>query len=111
MDPIIVTLITGGVSLLAALTALVKQKTDNLKIRAAREDTKVQRDAEFKEIRDKVLEHGFKITTLEGTQVHHLQLFEDLRTQVSTLTVTVAELNATMRNFLEKMAHGGANER
>lgn len=92
-------LIAAIVGILTALTALIKQITDNIKIKTARLETAKTRDRDTADLRDQVLKNTFDITALKDNQVHHVQLLEDLRDQVSALNISMATYNANLTNM------------
>lgn len=96
MTPALITAIVGT---LTALAALIKQISDNIKIKTARLETAKIRDEDSQKLHDQVLRNTFDITALKDNQVHHVQLLEDLRDQVTALNVSMASYNANMVNL------------
>lgn len=67
--------------------------------------TKANRNAESKDIHDDILKLKFKVNALEGNNVHHQEVLDDLREQISILTTNIAKLSAQiemMCNSLKK---------
>lgn len=67
--------------------------------------TKANRNADSQKIHDDILKLGFRVSTLEGNNVHHEEVLNDLRDQISILTSNIAKLNAQiemMCNSLRK---------
>lgn len=93
------TLIAALVGLLTALATLIKQISDNIKIKTARLETAKMRNEDSQRLHDQVLRNTFDITALKDNQVHHVQLMEDLRDQVAALNVSMASYNANMTSL------------
>lgn len=93
------TLIAAIVGILTALATLIKQISDNIKIKTARLETAKMRDEDSQKLHDQVLRNTFDITALKDNQVHHVQLLEDLRDQVSALNISMATYNANLTNM------------
>lgn len=91
----------GGalIALVVALTALVKQITDILKIRSEREATKSERDGDSQSIHDTLLKHDFLITQLKDNQALTATVVDDLRDTCSQLNTSIAKLDVNVENL------------
>lgn len=94
-------LIAAIVAFLGSLTMLVKVYTDILKIKAQRAETATQRDADSKELHDKVLAQGFLIQQLKDSQALQATVVDDLRDQCSTLNSNIVKLDVNVANLTE----------
>lgn len=74
------------------------------KIGSERKNTAEERDREFREIHDKLLEYQFQITALKGTSEKHDTLIDDLREQITILNTNVVKLTVTMEQFMERFS-------
>ena len=67
------------------------------KIGNERQITKTQRDNDSLQIHDQLLKHDFEIANLKGQSIHHEQILDDLRQQVTilnqNLSVVVTKLD------------------
>lgn len=67
--------------------------------------TKANRNADSQNIHDDILKLKFRVNALEGNNVHHEEVLNDLREQISILTTNIAKLNTQiemMCNNLKK---------
>lgn len=94
-------LIVAIIAFLAAGTALLKQITDMLKMKAQRQETKEARDKDSQELHDQVLKNTLAITTLKDNQALHATVMDDLRDAVSVLNTNVAKLGVVVDNLSE----------
>lgn len=94
-------LIVSIIAFLAAGTALLKQITDMLKMKAQRQETKEARDKDSQELHDQVLKNTLAITTLKDNQALHATVMDDLRDAVSVLNTNVAKLGVVVDNLSE----------
>lgn len=58
--------------------------------------TKKQRDFDLQKIHDKILKHDFEISNLKGMTVHHADILDDLRKQITTLNESIIRLTVTI---------------
>ena len=96
------TLVGALIGFLVAATVLVKVWTEILSIRKDRLATKATRDRDSQDMHDQILKNTFEITNLKGNQVHHEQILDDLRQQITSLNLNIVELTVTMKEFKEK---------
>lgn len=91
----------GGalIALVVALTALVKQITDILKIRSERATTKSERDDDSQQIHDTLLKHDFMISQLKDNQALTATVVDDLRDTCAQLNTSVAKLDVNVENL------------
>lgn len=94
-------LIVAIVAALGAITALAKQITDNLKIKAARMETAAVRDADSRELHDTVLKQGFQIQQCRDSLTLYQTVQEDLKTELNLLNTNVAKLTVVVENLSE----------
>ena len=74
------------------------------KIGSERKSTAEERDKEFREIHDKLIEYQFQIAALKGTSEKHDTLIDDLREQITILNTNVVKLTVTMEQFMERFS-------
>lgn len=90
-------LIANVVSVLAALTALIKSKlTDK-----DRAETKIARDADSTELHDKVLKLEFLTTQLKDNMSLNATAIDDLRDQTAALNVNIVKLDVAVASLTE----------
>ena len=95
-------------TLATTLTLYFKQKAANEKqkesvesIVSDREATKLQRDKEAQELRDKLLKALWEIDNIKREANHKGNLLTDLQKQVNILNQNLAVNNATMENLVQ----------
>lgn len=64
-----------------------------------REITKADRDKDSQNLHDDILKLKFKVNELDGRTVHHADVLEDLRTQVSTLNTNISKLTVQIEMY------------
>lgn len=64
-----------------------------------RQEIKNQRDNDSQNIHDDLLKLKFKVNELDGRTVHHADLLEDLREQVSTLNSNISKLSVQIEMY------------
>lgn len=69
------------------------------RIGSEREDTKKERDADSISIHDKLLKHDFEIANLKGQSVHHEDVLDDLRKQITALNESIIRLTVTIEKW------------
>lgn len=94
-------LIVAIIAFLAAGTALIKQITDMLKMRAQRAETKEARDKDSQELHDTILRHGFDIAQLKDAQALTATVVDDLRDQCAALNSNIVKLDTNVANLTE----------
>ena len=94
-------LIVAVIAVLGAITALIKQITDNLKLKAARSETAQARDADSRELHDTVLKQGFQIQQCRDSLTLYQTVQEDLKTELNLLNTNVAKLTVVVENLGE----------
>jgi hypothetical protein len=95
------TLIGGVVLLLTQGAAFLKVHTDLAKTKADRANTKEQRDASDREIRDMILKHDFAICQLKDSQALTATVVDDLRDTCAALNTSVAKLDINITNLTD----------
>lgn len=96
MDP---KLIVAIIAFLASLTALAKQITDNLRMKADRASTAQVRDKDSLEIHDTLLKQGFQIQQCRDSLTLYQTVQEDLKTELNLLNTNVAKLTVVVENL------------
>lgn len=94
-------LVVAIIAFLASLTALAKQITDNLRMKADRADTKAIRDADSAKLHDDVLKHTMQIAQLKDNQAMHATVMDDLRDTTAALNTNVAKLGVVVEGLAE----------
>lgn len=94
-------LIVAIIAFLAALTALVKQITDNLKIKSDRASTAQVREKDSLEIHDTLLKQGFQIQQCRDSLTLYQTVQEDLKTELNLLNTNVAKLTVVVEGLRE----------
>ena len=94
-------LIVAIIAFLAAGTALLKQITDMLKMKAQRQETKELRDADSLAMHDELLKHSMMITQLKDNQALHATVMDDLRDTTAALNTNVAKLGVVVDGLAE----------
>lgn len=89
------------IGFILAGTALVKQITDNLKLKAAREETAKMRDADSQKLHDDVLRHTMQITQLRDTITLHNTVMTDMQQAMSELNVNCAKLSVVVEQLVD----------
>lgn len=92
-------LVVAIIAFLAALTALVKQITDVLRIKAERANTKQERDKDSLDIHDKLLTYGFQIQALKDDLALQKTVADDLSSQMAILSNAITKLDVTVDNL------------
>lgn len=92
-------LIAAAIALLVAITALIKQITDNLRIKAQRAETKAVRDDDSLKIHDTLLRHDFLISQIKDNQALTATVVDDLRDTCSTLNSNIVKLDSNVENL------------
>lgn len=95
--------LVGLSSLIAAVTAWVKAKTESERIRSQRQETKQLRDADSQVMHDSILKLQFEVTSLKDTQVLHSEHIEDLNRQSATLNTTLAQVLVKLDNIFDQI--------
>lgn len=72
------------------------------KVEKDREVTKQQRDSDSQAIHDTLLKHSFQIDELKGRSVHHEEILDDLRKQVTILNENIVKLSVMIENLIKK---------
>lgn len=94
-------LIGAVVLVLTSLATYLKARGDVKAIKDDREATKVARDREAQELRDKLLKATWEIDNIKREANHKGTLLADLQKQVNILNQNLAVNNATMENLVE----------
>lgn len=89
------------VGLIGAIATFIKQLSDNMKIKAAREATKTERDADSQELHDKVLKLEFMTTALKDSSTLNATAIDDLRDQTAALNVNIVKLDMAVAQLTE----------
>lgn len=95
------TLTAAIIGFILAATALVKQITDNLKLKAAREETAKLRDADSQRLHDDVLKHTMQIAQLRDTIALHNTVMTDMQQAMSELNVNCAKLSVVVEQLAD----------
>lgn len=94
-------LVVAIIAALGAITALAKQITDNLKIKADREATKASRDQDSQKLHDDVLKHTMQLAQIKDTIALHNTVMTDMQTAMSELNVNCAKLSVVVEQLTE----------
>lgn len=97
----VVGLVLGIASLVAAVTAWVKAKTESERIRNERLATKQERDGDSQRMHDSLLKLQFEVTSLKDTANLHAEHIEDLNKQSASLNTTLAQVLVKLDNIFE----------
>lgn len=99
----IIACLVGLSSLIAAVTAWVKAKTESERINSQRLETKQLRDADSQAMHDAILKLQFEVTSLKDLSVLHGEHIEDLNRQSSTLNTTLAQVLVKLDSIIEQV--------
>ena len=94
-------LIVAIVAFLASLTALAKQITDNLKIKADRAMTKDARDKDSQELHDDVQKIKWENARLKEDLAMTRTTLDDHQLQLTTMTTELAKVATKLDSALE----------
>ena len=97
----IVACLMGVASLIAAITAWVKAKTETERIRTERLTTKAERDTDSQTMHDSILKMQFEITALKDISTLHADRIEDLNKQSATLNTALAQVLTKLDNIFD----------
>ena len=81
------------------------------KIDGQRQETKAVRDADTREIREKLQAHEFEIANLKGSARHHGEVLDELREQINILNVNLAKNTVTIDNLAKVVEQLGTELR
>lgn len=95
------TLTAAIIGFILAATTLVKQITDNLKLKAAREETAKLRDADSQRLHDDVLKHTMQLAQLRDTITLHNTVMTDMQQAMSELNVNCAKLSVVVEQLVD----------
>lgn len=88
----IVACLMAVASLIGAVAAWVKAKTETERIRRERLTTKTERDGDSQSMHDSILKLQFEVQTLKDNQTLHAEHIDDLNKQSNTLNTTLAQV-------------------
>lgn len=89
------------VSFLLALATLIKQISDNLKIKNQRAETAEMRNKDSQDLHDQVLKNTFQIQQLKDSQALTATVVDDLRDQCSALNANIVKLDTNVANLTD----------
>ena len=98
MDP---KLIVAIIAFLASLTALAKQITDNLKIKADRATTAEQRNADSQKLHDDVQKLNWENARMKEDLAFVRSVADDHQLQLSALNTELAKVSTKLDSALE----------
>ena len=89
------------IGLILALTALIKQISDNIKIKNQRAETASRRDRDSQELHDQVLKNTIELKQLKDSQALTATVVDELRDVCAGLNINIVKLDGNVANLTE----------
>ena len=89
------------IGLILALTALIKQISDNIKIKNQRAETAERRDRDSQDLHDQVLKNTIELKQLKDSQALTATVVDELRDVCAGLNINIVKLDGNVANLTE----------